>query len=702
MEAISKTYFSRLFMKDFAFLVSVIAFLYILFLKIIDPEITPEVYRFSSQFFLLIVMLLGIWKFIKHKDFSYIAIFVINVVLYISFTISVGGGLSTGGNNDVYNWGLSTNTLLGLANYINLMPDGAQTWQGLRRDAFGAYIFNGIWASIFNRNVLFYTTINIFTISLLTQIAIYRLLFSSGTSKHVSLILSLFWAANPLVIYLHANYFLGQLLATLFLIIALICYQNSYQDGENRLMRVIYIVPAVFLMFITYQSGFFALLAVFFIGSYVLQLKKLSDKGEILPFNYTGLIYQIKIALLILIDIIIAVLICSLLSLDTSKHLLIQASYAMQVVAGWSLPLLNPLTLIGLPTSVRVEEPASYFSYFLVGSLFFALVGYRHILSFNCKSIAFWVVIALISMYLLNMEFNKRTNNYQIWKAASFLILPLAFIFIALVFDHILVRSEMPKAFLIIFTFIVSFHSFHYLSTNYFSSKQSVMDNFISLNEIIHKKKVDRTGIILDTNDFQDTFIAFNVFSKNSDVYTLSKWYGPSAKLADVDFSSMFVISKDCNPEQAKRYGLYDGASHNPLFFEFRNEGCGLLRRILSFNGLSLGENIGRWSLGNRVSFDLKMDGFKARRPTEIVFDLAPYLPPGVSNQNLKVFNSDNLVAQFIIDTETQIRIPLERSANSVKIEFLIEKTRRPMDYDLKSQDNREIALLFKSVGLYY
>jgi hypothetical protein len=532
--------------------------------------------------------------------------------------------------------------------------------------------------------------------------ALYRLFLSSGISKTVSLIVAMFWVANPIIIYLNANYFLGQLLATLFLIIALICYQNSHLNAENRFMRVICIVPSVFLIFITYQSGFFALLTVFFIGSHLIYLKRLSDKGECLVFNFAGLVYQLKIACEILIDITIVVLICILLSFETSKHLFKQAIYAMQVVAGWSLPLVNPLTLMGLPTSSRVEDSANYFSYFLMGLLFVALVGYQRILSLNYKSVGFWVIFSLISMYLLGMEFNKRDNNYQIWKAASFLILPLAFIFISFVLDHILVRSEIPKALSIIVALVVSFHSFHYISKSYFTSRQSVMDNFILLEEIINKEKIGKNGIILDTQDYHDTFIAFNVFSKSSNVYPLGKWYGASAEFQDVDLSSMLVIGKDCNTGRSKQYKLYDGASNNPLLFEFSNEGCGILGRLLSINGLSRGEKNGWWSLGKSVSFDLKIDGIKSERPKELVFDLAPYLPSGVSNQKMKILYNNNLVGQYSIVSETQIRILLEKVPNSVLINFLIDTPIRPMDYDRNSQDNREVALLFKRVSLYY
>ena len=59
-----------------------------------------------------------------------------------------------------------------------------------------------------------------------------------------------------------------------------------------------------------------------------------------------------------------------------------------------------------------------------------------------------------------------------------------------------------------------------------------------------------------------------NVFSKNADVYPLGKWYGPSAKLEDVDLSSMFVLSKDCNTADSQQYKIYDRAGHTPLLFD--------------------------------------------------------------------------------------------------------------------------------------
>ena len=687
--------------QPISFFVSLFVFLYLFVMKTIDLEISLANYKFTSLILLTCILILVYWKFEFKRHWPYIIIFLYDLFAFSVTGLFSKGSIITADNNDIYNWSLSTNTLLQFSNYNNIFPSGSSMWNGLRQDGFGSYVLNGFFSSLLNVNSLIFSAINLFIINLVIQFGLFKFITDKKDHFLGGFLASIFWMSNPLVLYLYANYFLGQLIATSLLFIALICYSSSVKANHSMMIRIIHLIPSFFSIFIVYQSGFVPLIVAFILLSYVDYFKGNIYNNRNLNYKFSSSLIHIKLFIKIIIDIIIAVLICFLLSPKTGMHFLHQVKFVSQVVAGWSLPLLSPLTLLGIPSPTTVDDPSQYNYYIWISLVLILLTFRKRYFVFNHISIGLLFFLFALFLYCISIFFNTRPNNYQIWKAASFIVLPLGIVFIGHAVNSNYRCFKGRLLLLLSFSIIASLNVLSINSSRYFSSKKNtVYNNFSNINFELLSSNASSNNILLDTEDWADTFIAFNTLSANFTLYPLGRWYGSSVLLNEINLLNFYIITNNCNDKTKEKYTLIDKDSLYKIYYILGSSGCGLLSKSVSFEGLYDAELNGRWSNGKNVVFNISTQNFKLNNYNFITFEIDPFLPIGVTSSEFDVYVDGKYFNQYKISALTNVSIPFLGSKENFKIDFIIKNTYKPKLTIPNSDDTRDISLFFKRIDL--
>jgi hypothetical protein len=675
------------------FSVSLAIFLYLLGIKSIESVLTPNIYgALSSILVIVLFYLLGLklWCAKKLDRFIFCSIFL--AIIWWGLTLLfLKGILISGDNNDIYSWALSSNYLMGLSDYSKIIPYGAYYWLAtFGSDAFGSYVLNGLFASIFKSNTLYFTSLNIFIILISYQLSIYYLLKNNGIRKEYSFLGSIFWISNPFFIYLVSNYFLGQLIAGLFLFIGLNCYSEAMKNSYSRYKRVLSILPSIFIIFISYQSAFILIIFAFFLISFFLQEVNKSSQNQFSTFiNNYALVRKISI------DLLITLFLCVVLSLETAEHLIYQTLFAAKILAGWSLPLINPLTLVGLPTSLPVQSKTSFYTYLAFIIFMTFTFGLKNIFKIKKGTYSLVILFLLLIIYSCGDLIINRGNNYQVWKAASFVILPYGFVVTIFVLSQFLSGLKDSKLLIILIpSFVISSSSYYLSSSTYFKAHDDFFNSMVRLKyEILSAAP---KSIILTTGPYKETMIAFNIFSDIANIYPLNKTYIPEIDFNYVNLNEAIMIAKNCEDQTKSIYFMTDDWKH--LFtYNFAN-GCGLLKNVFDYSGLYEPEQIGSWSSGKVVTFNFDLNKYNFFKPSKIKFFISPFLPRGVNYQDLVVIVDSKKISSKRFYNDFEIEIEVDDKKSFMNITFMVDQNYKPKDYNKISEDDRTIALLFKKV----
>lgn len=675
---------SALFSKK-VFFISFFSFVYFLLATLLKLFITPIFIKlFSILFFFLIL-------YKTKKNFLNLFVFFTPLILFLILFLFKGNFLLTGGNNDTYNWALSSNEILGRSNFENILPHGKLFWEGLKHDGFGSYVFNALIPSLFSSNALFFSSVNIAIVFSFYHLVLFVLLCKLGVEK-LSYLFSLFWITNPLFIYLGANYFFGQLLGTLFVFTATLAYAEASEISKKSWVKIVALIPSVFLIFVSYQSGFLPLIITLFII-----ISTLLDRKFSYSLNRKNFLKLLISKSPFIFHILCAFFVCLILSPDTAKHLIIQLRFAYSAFIGWSLPILDPFTLIGFPTNLLVETPISFYALLTFLVVLLNLVGKNKLNSINYLSLGLTYLFFLFTAYIIISLANSRPNNYQIWKAASFIILPFGFLFVSLLVNHFVKSSanfiSFSRGFYIL-AIIISCSSFFTATSTYFNSYYDQYLNINSLRKEILSQNIDKRDIVLLTDDWRDTEISMNLLSKTSKLIPLNN---TAIKPADLNFltnEAYYFIVPHCNDKN--RYLLINSISMI-FYYEFGNNGCGLLKKALNFNGLYESESVGRWSNGGNVFFSLDLNLFRNYMPKQILFRVSPFLPNFIKYQDFDIYINNIFFKSLRLDKETDISLPIYHSTDILQIQFKIHHPISPVDFG--SDDPRKIAILFKKIS---
>jgi hypothetical protein len=232
---------------------------------------------------------------------------------------------------------------------------------------------------------------------------------------------------------------IGQLAATVFYLVALEgILSPGQEDGWLGPVAKKTLLPVLALM-LAYPGGFFAFFGALIITS-VARLFFLYHGPQTGP-RLARSLWRGAIPML-------AVLIfCCLLSPIGGIHLFQRSLATATQTLGWKLPMLNPWLLSGLPVyspdylfAESTPEAALFLFLFLVAATALSWAVLRHpgstrsghTISAMSATFTMLIIVYLLLYYILD-------NSYQVWKFASFVILPISFVFSStiIIFIHI-------------------------------------------------------------------------------------------------------------------------------------------------------------------------------------------------------------------------------------------------------------------------
>jgi hypothetical protein len=470
---------------------------------------------------------------------------------------------------------------------------------------------------------------------------------------------------------------------------SLVYLQVSNINNKNSL-KILSIVPSIFVILASYQSGFIALMIALLIIILVF-----SDRTSKWSFEYTEIYNFIRSKISTLIYLLVAILICLFLSPETAKHLYNQSFNAYSAVAGWSMSLTNPFTLVGMPTNLDINNKPSFSNIIIFFGVIVYLLGRPQFKSINYLSVGFCILVLLFLFYFLFFHFNSRPNNYQIWKGSSYVLLPFGFLFFTMSINHYLKNVSLNKTFLLsALGVIISLVSFNHVSPMYFKGFDSQYKNLSTIRNEISRSFPTKNTVLL-TDHWRDTFIALNLLSAVTKVYPINNTYIPHADINKLELDNHNIVAPSC--DGSKNYALLDSYQES-LFYQFGNNGCGMLANAIQFTGLYDSETQGRWSQEKKSSFIFNFDVFKKFKPKEIVFNISPYLPSSIRFQEVDIYLENKFYKTIKIHKDIHISFPVNNLSDIFHINFYIHKPLNPSNFG--SSDNRDIALFFRDV--YY
>jgi hypothetical protein len=334
--------------------------------------------------------------------------------------------------------------LFGGGDYHN-WPFLADYWQGLYdpadmnftpneivilKDSFGTLILMVLWAMASGQTALFVLSGFLLTMVIwsgVSIIAIVRKNFSLG-----------FWAAWAITIgvigggfytYLVFRGQSGHLVAIVSYLVAL--RELFFWPDRPSLRDTVRFSLPIFLLFLTYQSGYCAFVFVLAVAAATRHFCQFNCGFSIFGLLKSGMA-GVK-------PVILATLGSALLTPFLGYWLFIRTYSAAVQSIGWKLSFINPFLLSGIPFFRREffdganQLPSVNWWYFL----FFAIIlGLTFLASkkaltepaIEIKNIYITVIIFMITIIMYIIGYYNFDNRYQVWKFIAYVGLPLSFV----------------------------------------------------------------------------------------------------------------------------------------------------------------------------------------------------------------------------------------------------------------------------------
>jgi hypothetical protein len=441
-------------------------------------------------------------------------------------------------SSDYFNWALICDFWLGRVN-----PEIIQlTNQNIRQlyDSFGTSTIFGLYSIVSGKSALwclvgFMVTLAVWTTTAIMILA--RRLFCS--SPLFCWLLAICVTGGPFFNYLIFMGQVGQLLATIGFITCLI-HIFSFSKNNNFLNIKKIVIP-IFLIFISYQGGFFAFFVVLFFAAFVFLF--FQNKSSIFRIKFT---YSLKISFLLFST---TFLICCLLAPFEAFHLFSRSITTFQQKEGWTLPLISPWLISGLPvfdktyftTNTDFWSALSYAIFLPILIIIFIITlqrpksKYKKIKEVVIQKL--WLSSGYINNHKLisiTLTFFSGTcayilvysfmgNKYQLWKFISFCVLPLSFIFPYFIVRSFIFFNKNNKFYLayLFAIFIIAFVPFKFYTNlpllnfgvNFYNVRSSAA--FLGAISSIFRTINPNSLILIDLTDQSELFVTIEFFKGN-------------------------------------------------------------------------------------------------------------------------------------------------------------------------------------------
>ena len=597
----------------------------------------------------------------------------------------------TFGNNDVYNWSITADTLLGLPGYRNVIPEGPAVYKTLLMDGFGSQVLLSIF-SYFNREIVIEVIPEFYIfISSISALAIYEIVKKTTTLGILnSYLISFIFLLSPFYIYIIYQGFIGQQIAIFFFIVGILSAIEI--EKIPKIVSIvffkkflIFLIPVIGIL-ISYQSSFI----IYFIHLIILLLilniiNKFNNFSNIIKFSATLL------------------LICFIALPQVFFYTIERTIYVGNINAGWPFDFISPLYFYITSSSLPFPGfPSNIFVFNLFIIAIIAILLFSRFLKLeitnDLKSIAF---LFLISLILYEFAYFSIGSKYQVWKYLSYTALPLSFVFSCILFTYLgaALKNHWPKIlcsiiFLFPIIFAIKIYKTNFVFTNYDSSIKDFkkISNFLANNP--------EKNIVLGTGPFSETMLAFNIFSANYKNFSLSQTYIPPANPSLIDSipdnEKFFLVPRACFDDSQLFYYADEWALLRSIEFPAIIKFSSVNINCNKFNGLFLGEGFsspepwGVWTLGNRAAFNFKVPSSMIGHEIRIELQLKSYSP-----QKVSIFSGDSLVSNLGVVEDGFCTFNVNASsAGDVKLRFFVSDPKSPStDLSNPTGDNRVLGI---------
>jgi hypothetical protein len=351
-------------------------------------------------------------------------------------------------NYDYYSWNFHADYWRGIVDPSQFGIHDTTIFNIYALNPFGSFIFMGLFSSA--KGTISLMTTPYFMVSILSWIAvsIYSLIRSIfKLSGIVAFLLSLALIGGNFFNFISFLGLFGHIISLLGFLSCLIVIFNKTEDQKPKERFLTIFFPILFL-YVCYPSAFVVFMGLIIFASFLLEIFSNYKNNISLPSLFLKFLKQSF--LLIIISIALSFLLVPLTPSLIIERIISAATQA----EGYRLNLIEPAFFSGFPlyndNLVSFSTDASYTSY-LIYFLFIILLTTIACSKKNpyitidnrAKIIASSILLMACVMVYLGY-YKAKGNIYQVWKFASYSILPLSFIasslFVTLIFR--LVRGK--------------------------------------------------------------------------------------------------------------------------------------------------------------------------------------------------------------------------------------------------------------------
>jgi len=664
-------------------------------------------------------------------------------LLWTPFKTPLSTDIMTLGNNDIFSWALLANHLFNNSN-LSLITGGDALIRMIN-DCFGIYTIVGLPSLIGSLPLENIVMIVIAQCALLGCL-MYALLESFFETKITTSFCIIFlFLSNPLWVYINHSVFVSHIISTVGLFYTLLVISQNINIDEESKIRFFTTLSSVFFMSISFFLLMYPALAVmhslvilfFLVVSFLIKGSLKSDK----------LTSVFKIQLLATISYAIGLICATLVFYDLAIYTFNRSFEVIKLKAGWPLPLLDALTLLGFSNPYQGFYDtffSSPFGYVLVILIVLTLgwlnkeenkdfVSYE----WHFKRITQWAgyisyILVLVSYLLVYQILGK---SYQQWKFASYY--PLTFsIFILGILSKVLIskltylKVKFHKNKKIKFTpnfALVGIFACLIFANFYNAAKGSMQVLSQDIKQLTNINKISSIDMVyIDLTPYTETMAALNYINQKK-IVPISRSYipGNQIKFDQVTQKSPLITNKlGCTNISGVEWNelidnkvilinkLPDPNLHleNKVSFSNYNKCIYSSRDLIELvEGFSPSEKWGTWSAAisavvriyyKRVDLDNKKD-------ITIKFKLSAFIaPPKINSQSITAkFNNFNKTWNFnsVGPHMIEIVIPKEflNEGEFFDISFFFQNATRPKDIDDKTMDSRQLAIGFLDAEIF-
>lgn len=642
------------------------------------------------------------------------------LIAFRSATYPIG----TNGNNDLFTWSTLADQVLGSAGYWHVFPGDKNVMAILRIDSWGSAFILAIVVKLMH--VLAVEAAPYFLVFALVLIALAMFELIKRVFKFnstVSFMIALLTSGGAFFFYLTYNYFLGELLATFFYLVAIVViYHLIYCSRKPAVTKTVLVLLAPLMgIFLVYQSAFLVfftyllVLCVFSVLARSFTRFRSYDLLEVMKSivkNLTDWFYSFFCTLLIIGCLLPE------LTLYVVRRTLMIASFG---VGGWSLGLISPFYLFALPCrGIFPGQLGHYlFQYSVIFIVAFSSFFFLYRLASQQKpkftsnqlGLIFYFVFSLLTYYAV---YFLKGDFYQAWKLVAYVELPISFIFLSVLaapfyyarigngFFRKLLSSGL--AFMCLGVVTLQPEKMH-LPLNSLSPGLAYLKQAKALLD-------QHTGIenvVLATRPYGETMLAFDVLANDYKLFPLSASYLPSAGpqlIKQLDEAKTYVLK--CSAT------MLNGFSNNdyhlvPLneflrgaFREhsFRND-VPTLDDVYLLDGFSIAEAWGVWTEGHKAHLLTKIPDDLIAKKMMIVFKVKPF----TVGQTFSARVNGYFLGSWRLDTTEMkmisMRIPAAATQQGkLNFYFYVDHPVSPKELSTYANDTRKLGIGFSSFKL--